>query len=250
MRLNQYIALTGIKSRRGADSLITAGKVCINQKVVKDFSYQVRPTDQVSVSGKPVTHASTVRLWLYHKPPGYITTHQDPQGRTTIFSLLQGQDPNLPRLISVGRLDMNSEGLLLLTNSGILAHHFMIPTRGWKRRYRVRVHGLLSAEQVKSLPLTCTIEGEDFTFSSIEWTHQQNTNAWLEVTLTEGKNREVRKYFAHHGFPVTRLIRTSYGPFHLGTLKRHQLKEIKVSVIKEQIGPALWKEIQQSHALN
>jgi len=191
------------------------------------------PGDAVSVNGKPVANPERTRLFRYHKPTGFVTTHRDPEGRPTVFANLpQG----LPRLVSVGRLDLTSEGLLLLTNDGALARKLELPANGWVRRYRVRVHGKVDERALAALARGVTVEGVAYGPIEAGLDARMGTNAWLTVALREGKNREIRKVMAHLGLAVTRLIRTTYGPFQLGSLPRGAAEEVNAKVLREQLG--------------
>ncbi len=193
----------------------------------------VTDKSRIVVDGKPLPSADRTRLWRYHKPAGLVTSHKDPQGRPTVFARLPGE---LPRVVSVGRLDLNSEGLLLLTNDGALARKLELPANGWQRRYRVRIHGKPEPEQLAALVKGVTIDGVRYGSIKAALDRQQGANAWLTVGLTEGRNREIRRVMQHLGFSVSRLIRVSYGPFQLGLLETGQVDEVPARVIKEQLG--------------
>lgn len=233
-RIAKVLARAGLCSRRDAERWIADGRVSVNGEKLTSAARNVQDTDHVFVDGKPLPQKDKVRLWRYHKPPGLVTTHKDEKGRQTVFDTLKSE---LPRVVSVGRLDLNSEGLLLLTNDGGLARELEHPSRGWVRRYRVRVHGRVSPETLTGLSNGVTIEGMRYgpIVATLE-REQGATNAWLVMSLTEGKNREVRKVLAHLGLDVTRLIRVSYGPYHLGSLERGEVEEISGKVIGEQLG--------------
>ncbi|MDX2142213.1 MAG: pseudouridine synthase [Rhodospirillaceae bacterium] len=233
-RIAKVLARAGLCSRREAERWIADGRVSLNGAVLTSAAVNVNPTDAVVVDGKPLAAPEKSRLWRYHKPPGLVTTHRDEKGRTTVFDAVRNQ---LPRVVSVGRLDLTSEGLLLLTNDGALARELEHPSRGWARRYRVRVHGEVNPEALAALQSGITVEGVHYgpITAALERT-QGAKNAWLTMTLTEGKNREVRKVLAHLGLTVTRLIRVSYGPFHLGRLERGEVEEVPGKVVKEQLG--------------
>ncbi len=193
----------------------------------------VTEASRIVVDGKPLQAAEPTRLWRYHKKAGLMTTHRDPQNRTTLFELLPA---TMPRVVSVGRLDINSEGLLLLTNDGALARRLELPANGWLRRYRVRVHGKPEPEQLAALAKGVTVEGVRYGPIRAVLDRQQGANAWLTVAITEGRNREIRKVMAHLGFSVTRLIRVSYGPFQLGLLEPGEVDEVPARVLREQLG--------------
>jgi 23S rRNA pseudouridine2605 synthase len=232
-RIAKRLARAGLCSRREAERWIAAGRVSVDGVVLATPARNVTEASDIRVDGRPLAAAEPARLWRYHKPRGLVTTHSDPQGRPTIFASLP---PGLPRVISIGRLDINSEGLLLLTNDGELARHLELPATGWIRRYRVRVHGTVAPERLASLSRGITISG--IAYGPIEATleRQQGSNAWLVLALREGKNREVRRICEHFGWTVTRLIRTSFGPFQLGALARGAAEEVPGKVLREQIG--------------
>ncbi len=236
------LARAGVASRRDVERLIEAGRVAINGKVLTTPAVKVAPGDILTVDGAVVSDAEPTRMWRYHKPVGLVTTHKDPHGRPTVFEALAASAPGLPRVISVGRLDLNSEGLLLLTNDGALTRALELPTTGWMRRYRARAHGRTDQGKLDRLRDGITIDG--VRYGPIEARldkvkeHRDGTtaaNAWITVSLTEGKNREVRKVLEHLGLKVNRLIRLSYGPFQLGVLGAGQIEEIGPRVIREQL---------------
>jgi 23S rRNA pseudouridine2605 synthase len=187
------------------------------------------------VDGKPVAAPERTRLFRYHKPEGLVTTHRDPQGRPTVFEKLP---PGLPRVVSIGRLDLTSEGLLLLTNDGALARRLELPTNAWLRRYRVRVFGDVNERALESLALGVTIDGLRYAPIEAGLDSKKGDNAWLTVALQEGKNREIRRVMAHLGLDVSRLIRVAYGPFQLGTMERGAVEEVNPKVVREQLGLA------------
>lgn len=232
-RVAKAIAAAGLCSRREAETWIAAGRVKVNGKVLKTPAVTVTDQDQVMVDGQPLPKALRPRLWLYHKPAGLLVTRKDPQGRPTIFDRLPD---TLPRLLTVGRLDFTSEGLLLLTTSGALARHLELPATGWIRRYRVRVHGQVQPEQLAGLADGVTVDGIRYGSIEAELERQQGSNAWLTLALKEGKNREVRRVMEHLGHPVSRLIRVAYGPFQLGKLEPGAVKEVMAKVLQEQVG--------------
>ena len=213
-----------------------AGRVAVEGEVLKSPAFDVPPGARVLVDGKPLPEPEASRLFRYHKPRGLITSHRDPQGRPTVFDHLP---PGLPRLVSVGRLDLNSEGLLLLTNDGELARELMLPATGWVRRYRVRVHGQVDADGLAALTKGVAIDGVATGPIRATLDRQQGSNAWLTVALAEGRNREVRRIFEHLGWPVARLIRVSYGPFQLGHLPKGAVEEVPRKVLREQLGTRL-----------
>ncbi|MCA3362847.1 MAG: rRNA pseudouridine synthase, partial [Roseomonas sp.] len=226
-RIAKFLARAGVASRRDAEKLIAEGLVRLGGKLVTSPATFVSPGDQISVNGKPIAAPERTRLFRYHKPTGFVTTHRDPEGRPTVFANLpQG----LPRLVSVGRLDLTSEGLLLLTNDGALARKLELPANGWVRRYRVRVHGKVDERALAALARGVTVEGVAYGPIEAGLDARMGTNAWLTVALREGKNREVRKVMAHLGLAVTRLIRTAYGSFQLGALPRGAAEEVNAKV--------------------
>jgi 23S rRNA pseudouridine2605 synthase len=232
-RIAKVMARAGLCSRRDAERWIAEGRVAVNGRVLESPAVVVSEADDVRVDGKPLAAPERARLWRYHKPAGLVTTHRDEKGRPTVFDALPKA---LPRVISVGRLDLNSEGLLLLTNDGGLARRLELPATGWVRRYRVRVHGKPDAAALASLGKGIAIEGVNYGPIEAKLDKTQGSNAWVTVSLREGKNREVRRVFEHLGLPVTRLIRLAYGPFQLGALPRGAVEEVPGKVLKEQLG--------------
>jgi 23S rRNA pseudouridine2605 synthase len=232
-RIAKLMARAGLCSRRDAERWITQGRVSVDGKVLTSPAVNVAEGSRIVVDGKPLPLAEPTRLFRYHKPRGLLTTHKDPQGRPTVFDRL---DEGLPRLISIGRLDLDSEGLLLLTNDGALARKLMLPATGWLRRYRVRVHGTVGPERLQELAKGPRIDGVHYGPIRARLDRQQGENAWLTVSLAEGRNREIRRVFDHLGWPVNRLIRISYGPFQLGQLRRGAIEEVPRRVLREQLG--------------
>jgi 23S rRNA pseudouridine2605 synthase len=232
-RIAKWLARAGIASRRDAEKLIAEGKVKLNGKAVETPATFVAEGDRVTVEGKPVAAPERTRLFRYHKPDGLVTTHRDPEGRPTVFGKLP---PGMPRVVSIGRLDITSEGLLLLTNDGALARRLELPANGWLRRYRVRVHGRVDEAALAKLARGVTIEGVAYGPIEAGLDSRQGANAWLTVSLKEGKNREVRRVMAHLGLQVTRLIRVAYGPFQLGALPRGGVEEVHPRILREQLG--------------
>ena len=232
-RIAKVIAHAGLCSRRTAEQWIADGRVTLNGKALSSPAVTVGETDRITVDGKPLPGRPASRLWRYHKPPGLLTTHRDPEGRPTLFDRLP---EDLGRVISVGRLDFTSEGLLLLTNDGDLARHLELPATGWARRYRVRVFGLVDEQALEQLEQGATVEGVRYGPITASLDRAQGPNSWLTLTLREGKNREVRKVLEHLGLTVNRLIRTSYGPFQLGTLGRGEVAAVQPKVLREQLG--------------
>lgn len=220
MRIAQFIAKAGICSRRKAEELIKDGQVRVNNQLIISPALNITEQDQVRVNDQLIKTIPKTRLWLYYKPVGLITTHHDPQNRPTIFQKLT----KLPRIISVGRLDINSQGLLLLTNNGQLAHYFEKPANNISRIYRVRAYGYGPAISLTE-KILC-IEGVNYRPNSIKLLSKKNGNSWYEVILTEGKNREIRRVFSHFGLEVNRLIRISYGKYQLGDLRPGEYREV------------------------
>lgn len=231
-RIAKRLARAGLCSRREAETWIANGRVRVNDKKITTPAFNVTPNDRVAVDGKPIAEADKTRLWLYHKPAGLVTTHKDEQGRKTVFDVLP---KDMPRVISIGRLDLNSEGLLLLTNDGALSRKLELPSTGWIRRYRVRSFGTIMPDMLERMRKGMTIEG--VRYQGIEVTQEEGggANRWLVVALKEGKNREIRKIFEHFGLKVNRLIRLSYGPFQLGSLRMGEVKEVPGKVLKSFI---------------
>jgi 23S rRNA pseudouridine2605 synthase len=231
-RIAKWLARAGIASRREAESMLAEGRVRLNNEPVSHPATFVRPGDIVQVNGKVVDAPDRARLWRYHKPIGLVTTHRDPQGRPTVFEKLP---PGLPRVVSVGRLDLNSEGLLLLTNDGALARRLELPGNGWIRRYRVRVHGVPDPKALAALARGITIDGVRYGPIEAGLDAKKGENAWLTVALREGRNREIRRVMAHLGLQTARLIRLAYGPFQLGNLPRGGVEEVPAKVLREQL---------------
>ncbi|AUG51846.1 pseudouridine synthase [Thalassospira marina] len=231
-RIAKRIARSGVCSRRDAEQLILDGKVKLNGKRLDTPAVTVSDDDIIFVNDAPLPEKQKPRLWRLFKKRGLVTSHRDEQGRETVFDNLP---PHMPRVISVGRLDLNSEGLLLLTNDGELARYLELPSTGWARRYRVRVHGFIDEAKLKQLENGITIDGINYGSIQAEIDVQKGTNAWMTVTLREGKNREIRRVMEHLGWPVTRLMRLSYGPFHLGKMAPGEIDEITGKVMKEQL---------------
>jgi 23S rRNA pseudouridine2605 synthase len=234
-RIAKVLARAGLCSRREAERWVAEGRVSVDGAVLTSPAVNIGAANEVRVDGAPLPEPERARLWRYHKPAGLVTTHRDERGRPTVFEALP---KGLPRLVSVGRLDLNAEGLLLLTNDGTLARRLELPATGWLRRYRVRVHGLADPARLAGLDKGITIDGVAYGPIRAALERQRGSNAWVAVALREGKNREVRRVLEHLGYPVTRLIRVSYGPFQLGHLGRGEVDEVPRKVLAEQLGPA------------
>jgi 23S rRNA pseudouridine2605 synthase len=235
-RIAKVIARAGLTSRREAEEWIAAGRVAVNGAVIASPALNVTGTDHITVDGEPLPERERTRLFLYHKPRGLMTTHADPQGRPTIFQKLP---QSLPRLISVGRLDFNTEGLLLLTNDGALARVLELPATGWLRRYRVRAHGAVTQKELDALRGGITISGIHYGKIEAAIERVQGSNLWVSFAIREGKNREVRNVLSHLGLTVTRLIRVSFGPFQLAELAEGAVDEVRTRTLREQLGDKL-----------
>ena len=235
-RIAKRIARAGLCSRRDAERWIEAGRVAVDGTVLTSPAVTVTEGNVVTVDGVALPETQAARLFRYHKPAGLLTAAHDPKGRPTIYDRLPR---GLPRLMPVGRLDLTSEGLLLLTNDGGLKRRLELPATGWQRRYRVRVHGQVDAAKLAGLARGITIDGFDYGRIEAEIDRVQGSNVWLKVALREGKNREIRKIMEHFGWPVSRLIRLSFGPFQLGGLPAGGVEEIKGKVLREQLGALL-----------
>lgn len=233
MRIAKAMARAGLCSRREAERWIADGRVSVNGSVLKTPAVEVGPKDKVLVDGQALGRPEPSQLWRYYKPKGLVTTNKDPQGRPTVFDNLP---PELPRVVSIGRLDFNTEGLLLLTNDGALARHLELPSTGWLRRYRVRARGRVTQQELDKIKDGVEIEG--VRYGPVEATLDQvsGANAWLTVGIREGKNREVRKLLAVFGLEVNRLIRISFGPFQLAELKPGEAEHVRRKVLADQLG--------------
>lgn len=232
-RIAKVLSRAGISSRREAERMIELGEVQVNGKTITSPALNVTPNDRITVRGEPVGEPEPARLWLYYKPEGLVTSASDEKGRDTVFDRLP---EDMPRVMSVGRLDLNSEGLLLLTNDGELKRRLELPSTGWLRKYRVRVKGNPTDPELEPLRKGIVIDGERFQPMNVVLDRHQGANAWLTVGLREGKNREIRRAIDSIGLIVNRLIRISYGPFRLGDLEPGQVEEIKARVLREQLG--------------
>ncbi|MEL7348516.1 MAG: pseudouridine synthase [Pseudomonadota bacterium] len=234
-RIAKRLARAGVASRREVERMIAEGRVRLNGRRLDTPAVLVGEADVIEVDGRTVGAPEPARLWRYHKPAGLVTTARDEEGRTTVFDRLP---ENLPRVMSVGRLDIASEGLLLLTNDGELKRRLELPSTGWLRRYRVRVHGSPTEQTVAPLTRGIEVDGERFQPMQVTLDRQQGANAWLTVGLREGRNREVRRAMEAVGLSVNRLIRLSYGPFQLGDLQPGAVEEVKARVLADQLGLA------------
>ncbi len=232
-RIAKTLARHGVASRREAERMIAAGRVAVNGKTIDSPALNVTEKDRITVDGQPLAEQEPPRLWLYHKPAGLVTTTSDEKGRPTVFDDLP---EDLPRVMSIGRLDLNSEGLLLLTNDGEIKRKLELPSTGWLRRYRVRVHGKPEDRAFDPLRQGLEIDGEKFRPMTVTLDRQQGVNAWITVSLREGKNREIRRAMEAIGLPVSRLIRISYGPFQLGDLKQGAVEEVRQKIVRDQLG--------------
>ena len=232
-RIAKVLSRAGVASRRDAEKMIAEGRVAVNGKVLDSPARDVTPKDRITVDGKPLAPPEPPRVWLYHKPEGLVTTARDEQGRATVFDHLP---EDLPRVMTIGRLDLNSEGLLLLTNDGGLKRKLELPSTGWLRKYRVRVNGRPEDTQFEPLRQGITIDGEVFQPMTVILDRQQGANAWLTVGIREGRNREIRRAMEAIGLNVNRLIRVSYGPFQLGDLKPGEVAEVRPRMLKDQLG--------------
>ena len=231
-RIAKVIARAGVSSRREAERWIADGRVPLDGNPVDSPALNVATDANIRIDGNPLPARDAARVWRYHKPQGRLTTHRDPEGRPTIFDALPAE---LAHAKPVGRLDMNSEGLLLLTNDGTLARWLELPSTGWLRQYRVRVHGRIEAAALARLERGVKIDGTQFRPAHAALERQVGANAWLTITIREGKNREVRRLMAHLGYTVNRLIRTGYGPFQLGKLPRGHVQEVTPKILAEQL---------------
>ena len=243
-RIAKAIARSGLCSRREAERWIINGQVKLNSKILTECGVNVTSKDVIEVNGKPLPNKVITKLWMYHKQRGYLVTNYDPEGRSTIFDQLKNKIET--RFISVGRLDMDSEGLILLTNDGDLARKLELPATGWLRKYRVRVHGYVIPKDLEPLKNGITIDGIRYGRIDAALDRQQGSNAWLTLSFREGKNREVRKVMNHLGYNVNRLIRVSFGPFNLKNLPSGELEEVKNKVLNDQLGLSKPKNLKQN----
>jgi 23S rRNA pseudouridine2605 synthase len=238
-RIAKLMARAGLCSRREAETWIAAGRVAVNGRVLASPALNVTGEDKVLVDGKPLEAPERTRLFLFNKPAGLVTTERDPEGRPTVFGYVAERFPDLPRLISVGRLDINTEGLLLLTNDGGLARVLELPATGWIRRYRVRANGATDEAALGSLRRGVAVDGVAYAPAEVTLDRVQGANVWLTLGLREGKNREVKRLLEYIGLQVNRLIRLSFGPFQLGHLADGEVEEVNTRVLRDQLGPTL-----------
>ncbi|MBV8790896.1 MAG: rRNA pseudouridine synthase [Pseudolabrys sp.] len=238
-RIAKVMARAGLASRRQAEQWIAEGRVSVNDVVITSPALNVSPRDRITVDGAPLRERERTRLFRYHKPRGLMTTHSDPEGRPTIFAALPKK---LPRLISVGRLDFNTEGLLLLTNDGALARILELPKTAWERRYRVRALGRVTQDALDRLKTGVTVGGVHYGPIEATLDREQGANIWLTISIREGKNREVRNILEHLGLKVSRLIRVAFGPFELGELEDGKVEEIETEELRAALGPEIAME--------
>ena len=241
-RIAKAMARAGGASRREAERMILEGRVAVNGKKIASPALDIGPDDQITIDGQPMDAPQETRLWLYYKPSGLVTSASDEKGRQTVFDALPR---DMPRVMSIGRLDLNSEGLLLLTNDGELKRRLELPATGWLRRYRVRVNGRPTDLTFDPLRRGAVIEGEEFAPMEVKLDSQQGANAWLTVGIREGRNREIRRAMAHVGLAVNRLIRVGYGPFRLTGLEENEVREIKRRMLRDQLGGLLTGDVEE-----
>lgn len=242
-RIAKVLARAGLASRRDAERMIADGRVSVNGKVINSPALNVSPKDKIVCDGKAVGEPEPPRLWMYNKPTGLVTSARDEKGRDTVFDHLP---EDMPRVVSVGRLDLNSEGLMLLTNDGEIKRKLELPSTGWLRRYRVRVNGRPTEATFEPLRKGLVVEGEAFQPMIVSLDRQQGANAWITVAIREGKNREIRRAMEAVGLVVNRLIRLSYGPFQLGQLKPGAVEEVRPRVLRDQLGMPAEPEPEQA----
>ncbi|MEO0702631.1 MAG: pseudouridine synthase [Pseudomonadota bacterium] len=242
-RIAKVLARAGVASRREAERMIEAGRVAVNGKDIASPALNVTAQDKITVDGQPIAEAEDPRLWLYYKPVGLVTTERDEKDRPTVFAALPEE---MPRVVSVGRLDIASEGLLLLTNDGEIKRRLELPSTGWLRKYRVRVNGRPEDATFEPLRKGLTADGTKFQPMTVTLDRQQGANAWVTVSLREGKNREIRRAMEAVGLSVNRLIRVSYGPFRLGDLKPGAVEEVRPRVVRDQLGLGKKRTVQRA----
>lgn len=240
-RIAKIISRAGVASRREAERMVEAGRVAVNGRQIDSPALNITAKDRVTVDGKDIAAPEPPRLWLFHKPTGLVSTDSDEKGRKTIYDVLP---EDMPRAMSIGRLDLNSEGLLLLTNDGGIKRKLELPSTGWLRRYRVRVNGRPDDKTLDPLRRGITTEGEKFQPMTVTLDRQQGANAWLTIGLREGRNREIRRALAEVGLTVNRLIRVSYGPFQLGELKSGAVEEVRRKTLRDQLGAAYEEAVE------
>lgn len=243
-RIAKVIARAGICSRRDAERLIGEGRVKLNGKLLASAATNVTDRDVILIDGQPLPQKEATKLWRYHKPGGLVVSNHDPEGRPTVFDKLRQQ---LPRVVSIGRLDINTEGLLLLTNDGELARFLELPATGWTRKYRVRAFGHVDAAALKKLENGVEVEGVRYGPIEAQIERVQGDNTWLTIAIKEGKNREVKRICEHLGLQVNRLIRTAFGPFQLGELPRGGIEEVPTRAMKSSIGEKFFKKEDDAH---
>ena len=239
-RIAKFLARAGIASRREAERLIEQGIVSVNGEQLTTPAFKVTPDMDIRVDGTRVGKPEHPRMWRYHKPAGLVTTHNDPQGRPTVFNAVADR---LPRVVSVGRLDLNTEGLILLTNAGELSRQLELPATGWARRYKVRAYGQINQSQLDRVKNGVEIEGVKYGPIRATLEQYQGGNVWINVSINEGKNREIRNVMRHLGLQVNRLIRTAYGPFQLGKLQKGAVEEITGKQLREQLGKKISEQV-------
>jgi 23S rRNA pseudouridine2605 synthase len=239
-RIAKIMARAGLCSRRDAERWIADGRVAVAGKIIDSPALNVADPATIRVDGQPLPNVEPPRLWRYHKPPGVVTTARDPEGRPTVSDKMPS---GMPRVMPIGRLDIGSEGLLLLTNDGALKRHLELPATGWTRRYRARVYGRVEPEKLAGLARGVTVDGVKYGPIEAKLERQESANAWVAIGLREGKNREVRKVMAYLGYTVNRLIRVSFGPFQLGGMDRGAVEEMPTHVLREQLGKATAEKI-------
>jgi len=232
-RIAKVLSRAGVASRRESERMIEEGRVSVNGKTITSPALNVTDADKIVVDGKRIGAPEAPRMWLYHKPAGLVTSERDEKDRPTVFGALP---ETMPRVMSVGRLDINSEGLLILTNDGEIKRKLELPSTGWLRRYRVRINGSVSEARLDELRKGITVDGIHYQPMIVTFDRQQGANAWLTVSIREGKNREIRRTMEAIGVVVNRLIRVSYGPFQLGNLAQGEGEELKARVVRDQLG--------------